>query len=111
MDCGATCCCAPDDRHQDKKVSGTLNSKVPDVDLSGPLKVMPGPCVTSAPCGGALPTGSGPLVRMIEPADRSAIAGADPTPARSLLAPPASDRAEARPGSRLDEPPERLDDA
>jgi hypothetical protein len=48
---------------------------------------------------------------MIEPADRTAIAGADPAPARSLLAPPASDRPETLAGSRSDEPPERLDDA
>ena len=103
MDCGSTCCCAPDDRHLDTPAPPRPAAP------TGVHKVTPGPCITSAPCG-SLPTGPGPVVRVIEPADRSTPEGITPAPGGSLLAPPASDRAEVVPGSRLDEPPERLDD-
>jgi hypothetical protein len=105
MDCGATCCCAPDDRHRDSPAP-----RKPAVPTSV-FKAPPGPCVTSAPCGGALPRGSGTLDRLSDPADRPGLASADPTASDSLLAPPASDRAEVLPGSRPDEPPERIADA
>jgi hypothetical protein len=58
-----------------------------------------------------LPPTAGPLVRWFDPAGLTRFVGT-PRPAfRSLLAPPASDRAESPAGSPVDEPPERLADA
>ncbi|WP_435009301.1 hypothetical protein P12x_000553 [Tundrisphaera lichenicola] len=105
MDCGDTCCCAPED-HAD------LSPEPPRP--SGPTPgVVPitGPCMASAPCGGALPPGSGPIAVVGDPADLPSLTPLLPLPARSWMGPPNSDRAEPLPGSRLDEPPERLADA
>ncbi len=104
MDCGATCCCAP---------RRTADAPAPPPRAPGRPRdaVTDAPCLTSAPCGGALPPGTGPLVRLAEPADRTALAGAPRACPEMLLAPPASDRAGGRAGCRVDEPPERLADA
>lgn len=107
MNCGATCCCTPKGS-VDPPIAPERSPARPRPDVE---RVANPPCMTSAPCGGALPPSSGPLVRLCEPADRTALMGTPPTHSGPLLAPPASDRAEAPAGSRVDEPPERLADA
>ncbi len=108
MDCGETCCCAPRES-ADPPASPKKRSPVND---RAAVERGPSPCsISSAPCGGALPPGAGPLVRLCEPADRTSLVRARPSPFHSLLAPPGSDRAEALAGSRVDEPPERSVDA
>ncbi len=105
MDCGATCCCS----HGDPADPAPAPPKPPAPAAAG---VFSGPCVGSAPCGGAaLPPGSGPMAPASDPADRAAGLGAGPSPSLSRFDLPESDRAGIPPGSRLDEPPERPADA
>ena len=94
MGCKSICCCA---RKKSAEVSRSLPRSTP--------------CLTDSPCDGNLPTSTGVLTLVSDPADRVALIGFPAAPLRFLLTPPGSDQLRTEAGSRIDDPPEDPGDA
>ncbi len=106
--CGMACksaCCCKHDRPATPDPAPTRTRPASPSPSTGPS----GPCLDPAPCGGALPPMTPSSAGVGERADRPAVERPRRPGPGEVLAPPSSDRAEARVGSRPDEPPEAVD--
>jgi len=105
--CSGKCCCAP--RERLKPALGPASKPASGAPGVGRAS---GPCWASSPCGGgALPPVARAVVGIGDPAAGADRPRVEAGPKGPRLAPPSSDRAEGSSPGRVDEPPERPDDA
>ena len=102
MDCGSVCCCKHKATEPPKPIAPAQKDRT---------ETRTGPCMGSAPCGGALPPGVSVVTLVGEKADHRGSVSFLSAQASTLLVPPGSDLPRTLPGSPPDEPPESTFDA